>query len=115
MTIGMKVIKALYFLGAVALLFGAVARMFLPEYYAYIYIIGASLFAVMQFLLRPRGCSVTLRRLVVQQQLAGLLFVAAGVLMFTHIRNEWMVLLTCGALVELYTAYRIPQEQEKEK
>lgn len=97
-----------------ALLFGAVARMFLPEYYSYIYIIGAVLFAVMQFLLRPRNCSVTLRRLVMQQQLAGVLFVAAGVLMFTHTRNEWMVLLTCGALVELYTAYRIPQEMDRQ-
>ncbi len=97
-----------------ALLFGAVARMFLPEYYSYIYITGAVLFAVMQFLLRPRNCSVTLRRLVMQQQLAGVLFVAAGVLMFTHTRNEWMVLLTCGALVELYTAYRIPQEMDKQ-
>ena len=97
-----------------ALLFGAVARMFLPEYYSYIYITGAVLFAVMQFLLRPRNSSVTLRRLVMQQQLAGVLFVAAGVLMFTHTRNEWMVLLTCGALVELYTAYRIPQEMDKQ-
>ena len=109
----MKVIKILYALGAAALLFGAVARMFLPEYYAYIYMVGAVLFAVMQFLLRPRGSSVTLRRLVMQQQLAGLLFIAAGVLMFTHSRNEWIVLLTCGALVELYTAYRIPYESEK--
>lgn len=97
-----------------ALLFGAVARMFLPEYYSYIYMTGAVLFAVMQFLLRPRNCSVTLRRLVMQQQLAGVLFVAAGVLMFTHTHNEWMVLLTCGALVELYTAYRIPQEMDKQ-
>ena len=109
----MKVIKILYICGAIALLFGAVARMFLPEYYSCIYITGAALFAVMQFLLRPRGCSVTLRRLVMQQQLAGLLFVGAGVLMFTHTHNEWMVILTCGALVELYTAYRIPQEQNK--
>lgn len=109
----MKAIKFLYYLGAIALLFGAVARMFLPEYHAYIYTAGAVLFAVMQFLLRPRNSGVTLRRLVMQQQLAGLLFIAAGVLMFTHTRNEWMVLLTCGALVELYTAYRIPQELEK--
>lgn len=109
----MKVIRILYCSGAVALLFGAVARMFLPEYYAYIYISGALLFAVTQFLLRPDASSVTLRRLVMQQQLAGLLFVAAGVLMFTHTRNEWMVLLTCGAFVELYTAYRIPQELER--
>lgn len=109
----MKAMKFFYCLGAVMLLFGAVARMFLPEYYAYIYMSGAVLFALMQFLLRPRNCSVTLRRLVFQQQLAGLLFIAAGVLMFTHVRNEWMVLLTCGALVELYTAYRIPQELDK--
>lgn len=109
----MKIVRVLYFLGAAALLFGAVARMFMPEYYAYIYMAGAVLFALMQFFLRPRNCSVTLRRLVVQQQLAGLLFIAAGVLMFTHTRNEWMVLLTSGALVELYTAYRIPQELDK--
>lgn len=106
----MKIIKALYSLGAIALLFGAVSRMFLPEYYAYIYIIGATIFSVMQFLLRPRNCSVALRRLVMQQQLAGLLFIGAGVLMFTHTHNEWMMVLTCGALIELYTAYRIPQE-----
>ena len=109
----MKIIKALYFLGAITLLLGAVSRMLLPEYYAYIYIIGATLFAVMQFLLRPKNCSVALRRLVMQQQLAGLLFVGAGVLMFTHTHNEWMMVLTCGALVELYTAYRIPQELNK--
>lgn len=110
----MKIIKILYILGAVALLFGAVARMFLPEYYAYIYMVGAVVFAVSQFLLRPRNCTLALRRLVMQQQLAGLLFIAAGVLMFTHTHNEWMMLLTCGALVELYTAYRIPHEQDKQ-
>lgn len=110
----MKLVKVLYYVGAVALLLGAVARLFLPEFYAYVYIAGAVLFAVMQFLLRPRNCSVALRRLVMQQQLAGLLFIGAGVLMFTHVHNEWMMVLTCGALAELYTAYRIPQEQEKQ-
>ena len=110
----MKLVKVLYYVGAVVLLLGAVARLFLPEFYAYVYIAGAVLFAVMQFLLRPRNCSVALRRLVMQQQLAGLLFIGAGVLMFTHVHNEWMMVLTCGALAELYTAYRIPQEQEKQ-
>ena len=107
-------VKLFYFAGAALLLFGAVSRLFLQDIYSYIYITGAVLFAVTQFLLRPKGCSVALRRLVMQQQLAGILFVAAGVLMFTHTRNEWMVVLTCGALTELYTAFRIPQEQEKE-
>lgn len=110
----MKAVRFLYYAGAVALLFGAMSRFFLPGYYAYIYSAGALLFAVMQFLMRPRNSSVTVRRLVVQQQLAGIMFIVAGVLMFTHTHNEWMVVLTCGALVELYTAYRIPHEMEKE-
>lgn len=101
--------------GAVALLFGVVARMFLPEYYAFIYMTGAVLFAVTQFLLRPQNGSVVLRRLVMQQQLAGLLFIAAGVAMFAYHNNEWIVLLSCGAVIELYTAFRIPNEIEKQK
>ncbi|MBO7301098.1 MAG: hypothetical protein J6U58_00110 [Bacteroidaceae bacterium] len=110
----MKFIKVLYVIGAVLLLFGAASRLFLQDIYSYIYMAGAVIFAVSQFLLRPKGDSVALRRLIIQQQLAGILFIAAGVLMFTHTRNEWMVVLTCGALTELYTAFRIPQEQEKE-
>lgn len=110
----MKFIKVLYVIGAVLLLFGAASRLFLQDIYSYIYMAGAVIFAVSQFLLRPKGDFVALRRLIIQQQLAGILFIAAGVLMFTHTRNEWMVVLTCGALTELYTAFRIPQEQEKE-
>lgn len=111
----MKFFKVVYIVGAAALLFGAVARMFMPEYYAYIYITGAVLFAFAQFALRPRNTSLTLRRLVMQQQLAGVLFIAAGVAMFVCSSNEWILLLTCGALIELYTAYRIPAELEKLK
>lgn len=110
----MKIIKLMYIIGAILLLFGTVSRLFLQDIYSYIYMAGAVIFAICQFLLRPKNCSTTLRRLVIQQQLAGILFIAAGVLMFTHTRNEWMVVLTCGALTELYTAFRIPQEQEKE-
>lgn len=111
----MKFFKVLYIVGAVVLLFGAAARMFMPEYYAYVYLTGAVLFALAQFMLRPRNTSLTLRRLVVQQQLAGVLFIAAGVAMFVCGSNEWILLLTCGALIELYTAYRIPAELEKQK
>lgn len=109
----MKLANILYYIGALLLFAGLVVRLFLPEYYSYVYICGASLFAVMQFLLRPRQEGLALRRLVIQQQLAGILFIVAGVLMFTHVRNEWLVALTCATLVELYTAYRIPQEIEK--
>jgi hypothetical protein len=36
-------------------------------------------------------------------------------LMFTMKRNEWIVCLSIAAVLELYTAFRIPQELEKEK
>lgn len=100
---------------AVVLLFGAVSRLFLPGIYAYIYTAGAVVFAVTQFILRPRHKTFTVRRLVNQQQIGALLLVAAGVLMLTLHNNEWIAVMLCGALMELYTAYRIPAEIEKNK
>ena len=111
----MKIIDILYYTGAVLLLAGAAARLFVPGSFALIYMPGAVLFSLMQFILRPRSKVLAVRRLVMQQQLAGILFIAAGVLMFTHNHNEWMPILTCGAMVELYTAFRLPRELEKEK
>ena len=109
----MKVIKFLYFIAAIAVLIGAASRLFLPAIHSYIYISGAAVFAVTQFLLRPKHSHFAVRRLVIQQQVAALLLVAAGVLMSVMKNNEWMVLMLCGAIMELYTAFRIPAEIEK--
>lgn len=109
-----NVVNAMLYIGAVSLLFGAASRIFLPDAYRYIYMSGALLFSVAQFIQRPRVKGVTLKRLVMQQQLAGLFFIAAGVLMFVCFRNEWMVILFCGALMELYTIFRISHELKKE-
>lgn len=107
-------LSILYYTGACVLLLGAALRALLPQYYCYLYAPGAVLFAVTQFILRPRYSKLVLRRLVMQQQLAGLFFVAAAVLMFTHQHNEWLVFLFCGALLELYTSFRISAELKKE-
>ena len=109
-----RFLTILYYTGASLLLLGAALRLFLPQYYCYIYLAGAVMFAVTQFILRPRYSTLALRRLVTQQQLAGLFFIGAGVLMFTHSSNEWIASLLCGALIELYTAFRISSELEKE-
>lgn len=105
--------KILYAVGAVTVLVGAILKMFIPQEASYIYMSGAVLFAVMQFLSRCRSNDTALNRLVWQQQLGGLLLVVAGVLMFTNVRNEWMVVMFIAALIELYTAFRIPQELER--
>ncbi len=111
----MKLKDILYRIGGITLIAGALAKFFLPVYGAYIYTIGAILFAVMQFICRPRGGSVVLRRLVFQQQIGGICIITAAALMFTHTRNEWIVAMTIGALFELFTAFRIPQELEKQR
>jgi hypothetical protein len=40
---------------------------------------------------------------------------ATGVMMVMMHHNEWILGLTVAAVLELYTAFRIPQELEKEK
>ena len=99
--------------GAVMLLAGAVLKMSLSNEASYIYTAGALLFAVMQFLGRVMGGSFVVRRLVNMQMMGSLALVAAGVLMFTHHRNEWIVAMTIGALLQLYTSFRIPAEMDK--
>ena len=87
--------------------------MFLPAYFAVVYICGAVLFAVTQFLLRPRYDGLVMRRLVAQQQLAGMLLIGAGVLMFTHYSNEWILILLCATIIEVYTVFRLSHEEKK--
>ncbi len=109
----MKIKEILAGAGAVLLLFGAVLKMSYGDVASYVYTAGAVLFAIMQFLNRVRGGNFAVRRLVTMQTIGSLALVAAGVLMFTHHRNEWMVAMTIGALLELYTSFRIPGEMEK--
>ena len=109
----MRIREILAMLGAILLLVGAILKMSFGDVASYIYTVGAALFAVMQFIGRVRGGNFAVRRLVTMQTIGSFALVAAGVLMFTHHRNEWMVAMTIGALLELYTAFRIPSEMEK--
>lgn len=109
----MKIRGILTMTGAVLLLAGAVLKISLSNEASYIYTAGALLFAVMQFLGRVKGGNFVVRRLVTMQMMGALALVAAGVLMFTHHRNEWIVAMTIGALLQLYTSFRIPAEMDK--
>lgn len=124
-----KIQLALYTLGGVMILIGAIlfpaSRGFRSVGFCpapYIYSAGAILFASMQVLARYEGTNVALRRLRRQQIIGALLLVFSGAAMFANIygiiyfrHNEWMALLAIAALLELYTAFRIPQELKKEQ
>lgn len=101
--------------GAILLLVGAMLQITRWEFSPYIYTLGAILFAYVQVMDGYEGKNLIIRRLRRQQILGAVILVFAGVLMFLTRHNEWILCLTIAAVLELYTAFRIPSELEKEK
>ena len=111
-----KTYSYIQMIGALLVLVGAMLQITRWELSPYIYTVGAVLFAYVQVMMgRYEGKNLIIRRLRRQQIIGAALLVFAGVLMFTSKRNEWIVCLTIAAVLQLYTAYRIPSELEKEK
>lgn len=108
-----KIIPAFYAVGAVMVLVGAATYITGWELAPYIYIVGAGLFALAQINTPYDGTNKNLKRLRRQQIIGALLLVVTGALMFTTHKNEWIVCLTIAAVIQLYTAFRIPQEEKK--
>ena len=81
----------------------------------YLYTIGSILFAYVQVMDGYVGKNLIIRRLRRQQILGAVLLVFTGGLMFVTKHNEWILCLTVAAFLELYTAFRIPAELDKEK
>lgn len=100
--------------GAVVLFVGLILQFLKMEWAPYVYLVGACLFAYVQLVSEYKGGSVVIRRLRRQQLLGAMLLVLTGVVMLLWKRNEWIVCLTIAAVLELYTAFRIPQEEVKE-
>ena len=100
--------------GAVLLLVGAMLQITRWELSPYIYTLGAVMFAYIQVMSRYDGKNLIVRRLRRQQIIGAVLLVFAGVLMFVTCHNEWVLCLSAAAVIQLYTAFRIPSELEKE-
>ena len=110
-----KIYQIVQGVGAVLLLVGAMLQITRWELSPILYTIGAVMFAYVQVMSRYEGKNLVVRRLRRQQSLGAVLLVFAGVLMFVTKHNEWVLCLTVAAILELYTAFRIPSELEKEK
>ena len=110
-----QLIPALFVVGAIMALAGAAVFITGWTYAPYIYTIGAGFIALAQVNTPVKGKSKTLKRLRIQQIFGALALILTGAFMFTTRGNEWIACLTIAAILELYTAFRIPQEEEKEK
>lgn len=104
----MKLKEILIVVGGIVLLVGACLMITGLKAAPYIYLAGAVLFAVMQFLDGYHGSNFVAKRLRRQQLFGALMLVATGVLMLTMHHNEWIVGLLIATLFELYTAFRLP-------
>lgn len=107
--------QVIQIVGALLLLLGAMLQITRWELSPVIYTIGAVLFAYVQVMAGYDGKNLVIRRLRRQQILGAVLLVFAGVLMFVTRHNEWVLCLSAAAVLQLYTAFRIPSELEKEK
>ena len=110
-----KIQQIIYILGGILLVAGAALYITQWAWAPYMYIIGSFMFGAMQMLDRYNGKNPILRRLRRQQLLGAIALMLTGVLMLTCKHNEWILCMLVGCLVELYTAFRIPQEYEKEQ
>lgn len=108
--------------GAVLLLIGAATFPMLGETAFYIYTAGSFSFGAMQLYAGYDGTNWVIRRLRRQQIFGALCLMLVSVAMAMNLfhfgfaqRNEWIVLLTIGCVFEVYTAFRIPSELDKEQ
>lgn len=114
----------IYNMGGLLIVIGAAMPIFQPStsWPPYVFTLGALLFTAMQAQQRYEGRNITIRRLRRQQLLGALALVVAGALMFCSRYGygpftgaEWQMVLAIGAVLEVYTAFRIPAELKKEE
>lgn len=106
--------KYIYIVGGILLVIGAALYVTRWVVAPYIYVVGSFMFGAMQMADRYEGSNFVIRRLRRQQVLGALILMLTGIAMFVCKYNEWIVCLLIACLLELYTAFRLPQELEKE-
>lgn len=94
---------------------GALLPLFIfEEWVPYVFAVGAAGMSVIRLITPYRGKNTRLRRLTLIELLATLMLLFASYLMFQD-GNDWIVLLTISAFLQLYTSIVIPREREKEE
>lgn len=109
-----KLYSFIYMLGGIMLVVGAALYITKWVWAPFIYIAGSLMFGAMQMMDRYTGTNWIVRRLRRQQIVGAIALMLTGVLMLVCKHNEWILCMLVGCLMQLYTAFRIPQEMEKE-
>lgn len=114
--------NALFRLGAMLIILGLAVRLFSEVACLVIFGVGALLFSLMQLRSEYLGTDFILKRLRRQQLISCVVLLGSVICMGMQTfrlgmfqRNEWVVCLAIAAVIQLYTAWRIPAELSKKK
>lgn len=132
--------NAIYLTGGLVMVVGAGCYCFLilQSLICWVFLVGACMFSIMQMAQTYEGSNLTLKRLKRIQNMAGIFFILAGMLMvdstygllqslftstigtgyYTYIEyvyNKWVVLLLIASFLEIYSTHRIDYELKKTK
>jgi len=100
----------LFVFSAIFILGGAIMHVTSPTMASYIFAVGAAGIAVYYFTVPVKDMDFRSRRLQRFNIFAGLLCIAASVLMFVH-RKELIICLTIAAIFQLYSAFVTPKKK----
>lgn len=92
---------------------GAILPLFINQgWVLYLFAIGAAGMSVMRLITPYRGTDTRMRRLVLIELLATLMLLFVSYLMFRG-GNDWVVLLTISAFLQLYTSIMMGRISKK--
>lgn len=124
-----RIDNAIFIAGAVLMVVGSAANIFMATWAPYVFATGSLAFVLMQLKQRYEGCNITIQRLRHIMIVSDMLFLVSALLMFAnqrnifgldaltylkYIHNNWVVTLLVAAILQLYTTHRISSELEKE-
>lgn len=124
-----RIDNAIFLAGAVLMVVGSAANIFMATWAPYVFATGSLAFVLMQLKQRYEGRNITIQRLRHIMIVSDMLFLVSALLMFAnqrnifgldaltylkYIHNNWVVTLFVAAILQLYTTHRISSELEKE-
>lgn len=133
-----KIQSAIFLLGGVLMVVGAVSFAFkqvypsLVEVTSWLFLLGTVLFSVIQSMQTYEGKSPTIHRLKRIQNVANILFLFAGIsmvdtvysftekwlgnpqLFYSIFYGKWIMVMLAASILELYTTFRISHEMKAE-
>lgn len=112
-----KIANILLPIGIMTLIIIAVMPLigFTHPWLKYIYSAGAALTLIARFIDNYQGKNLAIKRLYRIQTMSAICFcISAGLLFYSGSEKDWLAFLTSGAALQIYTLFRIQNEEKKE-